>query len=249
MHYDMGEMVSVRMNLVGKVIEGPVKPDRREFLRASLLGSGALLLGCDKLGVFARPQDERENPFRGGKQLGILEFTGESQAPLDTIIGAGLDARQFSDLSRLSPEQLITPNEKFYVRTCASELLDAGKPWTIKVGGLVQEPLNLTLEDLEKTAKPMGMHLMECSGNTPATRFGLLSVGDWTGVPISDLLATRIKPRTDRVMVSGFDEYPTGDGNERAALNERPRCASAAARARLVRMYVHQVGKRNHICG
>jgi len=189
------------------VIEGLVKPDRREFLRASLLGSGALLLGFDKLSGFARPQNGRDNSFRGGKQLGILEFTGESRAPLDTIIGAGLDARLYSDLSTLNPEQLVTPIEKFYTRTCASELLDGGKPWTIKVGGLVQEPVNLTLEDLEKSAKPLGMHLMECSGNARATRFGLLSVGDWTGVPISDLLATRTKPRTDRVMVSGFDQY------------------------------------------
>jgi len=191
-----------------KVIGGLVKPDRREFLRASLLGSGALLVDFDKLNGFARPQNERHDPLGDGKQLGILEFTGESRAPLDTIIGAGLDARLFSDLSRLSPEQLVTPTEKFYTRTCASESLDGGKPWTIKVGGLVQEPLNLTSEDLEKGAKPMGMHLMECSGNTRATRFGLLSVADWIGVPISDLLATQIKPRMDRVMVSGFDEYP-----------------------------------------
>jgi len=207
MHYDRGDG-DCPHEPGEKVMRGLVKPDRREFLRASLLGSGTLLLGFDKLSGFARPQNERDNPFRGGKQLGILEFTGESQAPLDAIIGAGLDARLFSDLSRLSPEQLVSPTEKFYTRTCVSELLDAGKPWTIKVGGLVQEPLNRTLEDLVKGAKPMGMHLMECSGNTRATRFGLLSVGDWIGVPISDLLATRIKPGTDRVMVSGFDQYP-----------------------------------------
>ena len=207
MHYDRGDG-DCPHEPGEKVMRGLVKPDRRDFLRASLLGSGTLLLGFDKLSGFARPQNERDNPFRGGKQLGILEFTGESQAPLDAIIGAGLDARLFSDLSRLSPEQLVTPIEKFYTRTCASELLDAGKPWTIKVGGLVQEPVNLTLENLGKSARPMGMHLMECSGNTRATRFGLLSVGDWTGVPIPDLLATRTKPRTDRVMVSGFDQYP-----------------------------------------
>jgi len=207
MHYDRGDG-DCPHEPGEKVMRGLVKPDRREFLRASLLGSGTLLLGFHKLSGFARPQNEQDNPFRGGKQLGILEFTGESQAPLDAIIGAGLDARLFSDLSRLSPEQLVTPIEKFYTRTCASELLDAGKPWTIKVGGLVQEPVNLTLENLGKSARPMGMHLMECSGNTRATRFGLLSVGDWTGVPIPDLLATRTKPRTDRVMVSGFDQYP-----------------------------------------
>jgi DMSO/TMAO reductase YedYZ molybdopterin-dependent catalytic subunit len=190
------------------VIARLVKPDRREFLRLSLLGSGVLLLGFDKLSGLARTQNERDNPFRGGKHLGILEFTGENQAPFDTIIGTGLDARLFSDLSRLSPEQLVTPAEKFYVRTTASELLGPSKPWMINVSGFVQEPVHLTLEELRKSAGPMGMHLMECSGNTRATRFGLLSVADWTGVPISELLATRIRQRTDRVMVSGFDEYP-----------------------------------------
>lgn len=184
-----------------------VKQDRRKFLRLSLLGSGALLLGFDKLGGFARPQNERDNPFRGGQQLGILEFTRESRAPLDTIIGTGLDARLFSDLSRLSPEQLVTPTEKFYVRTTASELLDPSRPWVININGLVQESVHLALDELHKSAKPMGMHLMECSGNTRATRFGLLSVAEWKGVPISDLLASRVKPRTNRVMVSGFDQY------------------------------------------
>src|SRR5882724_4696757 len=189
-------------------MRGLAKPDRREFLRVSLLGSGTLLVDFDKLSGFARPRNQRDNPFRDGKQLGILEFTGESRAPLDTVIGAGLDARLYSDLSTLTPKQLVTPIEKFYVRTTASELLDTAKPWAFKVGGLVQEPVKLTLEDLQKSAKPMGMHLMECSGNARATRFALLSVADWTGVPISDLLAVRIKPRTDRVMVSGFDQYP-----------------------------------------
>ncbi len=190
------------------MIEGLVKPARREFLRVSLLGGGILLPGFDKLSAFARLQSERDNPFRDGKQLGTLEFKGESQAALDTTIGAGLDARLFSDLSTLSPEQSITPTEKFYVRTTASELIDLSKPWMISVSGLGQEPAYLALDELRKSAKPMGMHLMECSGNTRATRFGLLSVGDWIGVPISDLLTTRIKPRTDRVMVSGFDQYP-----------------------------------------
>lgn len=189
-------------------MRGLVKPDRREFLRGSLLGSGTLLLGFDRFSAFTQPQNEPDNPFQGGKQFGILEFTGESHAPLDTIIGAGLDARLFSDLSGLRPEQSVTPTEKFYVRTTASELLDSGKLWTIDVRGLVQEAVHLSLEGLQKRARPMGMHLMECSGNTRATRFGLLSVADWVGVLLSDLLATRIKPRTNRVMVSGFDQYP-----------------------------------------
>ncbi len=185
-----------------------VKPNRREFLRVSLPGSGALLLGFDRLSAFAPYRNAGNDPFQGGKQVGVLEFTGETKAPLDTIIGTGLDARLYSDLSALTPDQLVTPVEKFYVRTCASEVVDTRKSWKIKMDGLVQEHLNLTSDELQENAKPMGMHLMECSGNTRATQFALLSVADWVGVPISGLLATRVKPRTDRVMVSGFDQYP-----------------------------------------
>jgi len=177
----------------------------------SLLGSGALLLDFDKLNRFAPCQADEAGPFQGGQRLGILEFAGESRTPLDTVIGAGLDARLYSDLSTLTPEQLVTPIEKFYVRTAASELLDAANAWEIKVSGPVERQANLTLDDLKTGAKPMGMHLMECSGNARATRFSLLSVADWTGVPIADLLDLRVKPRADRVMVmvSGFDQYRT----------------------------------------
>jgi len=91
----------------------------------SLLGSGALLLDFDKLNRFAPCEADEAGPFQGGQRLGILEFAGESRTPLDTVIGAGLDARLYSDLSTLTPEQLVTPIEKFYVRTAASELLDA----------------------------------------------------------------------------------------------------------------------------
>lgn len=180
---------------------------RREFLRASLLGSGALLVGFDKLCGFAVGQKDDRDPFFGGQQLGVLDFTGESRAPLDTIIGSGLDARLFSDLSTLTPEQPVTPVEKFYVRTTASDLLDTTKPWTINASGLVEAPVSLRLDEIMASAKPMGVHLMECSGNTRATRFALLSVADWSGVPLYDLLAVRVKAKTDRVMVSGFDEY------------------------------------------
>ncbi|HVH71197.1 MAG TPA: molybdopterin-dependent oxidoreductase [Candidatus Dormibacteraeota bacterium] len=184
-----------------------IRQRRREFLRASLLGSGALLVGLDKLCGFAAAQKDDRDPFFGGQQLGVLEFTRESRAPLDTIIGSGLDARLFSDLSTLTPEQPVTPIEKFYVRTTASDLLDTTKPWTIDVSGLVEAPLSLRFDEINASSKPMGLHLMECSGNARATRFALLSVADWSGLPLYDLLAARVKGKTDRVMVSGFDEY------------------------------------------
>ncbi len=193
----------------GNVIGGLVKPDRREFLRVSLLGSGALLAGFDKLSGFPQNQSEGNDPFRGGKRLELVEFAGESRAPLDTVIGVGLDARLYSDLSTLTLNQLVTPIEKFYIRTRASELLEAGRPWRIKLAGRVQEPANLTLDDLQRSAKPMGMHLMECSGNARSTRFGLLSVKSATSIPGADWIFRLEELKTTKAfLATGMNGRP-----------------------------------------
>jgi len=49
---------------------------------------------------------------------------------------------------------------------------------------------------------------MECAGNTRAAHFGMLSVGDWAGVAMSELLG-ELKPLAGatRVLVNGFDQY------------------------------------------
>lgn len=195
------------------MIEASERPNRRDFVRIFLLGSGALLIGFDKVSGLARNLNDGRDPFQGGKQLGILEFSEESRAPLDTVIGSGLDGRLFSDLSTLDPERLVTPIEKFYVRTTASNLLDTGNRWAINVGGLIAAAVTLTLDDVTKNARPAGLHLMECSGNARATRFGMLSVAGWSGVPISDVLqGCKPKLQATRVMVSGFDSYSGSSG-------------------------------------
>jgi len=184
---------------------GPAeKPNRRRFLRASLLSSGAFLAGFEKLTAFAKFRDSLE----GGKLLELLEFAGESRAPLNSVLGAGLDARLYTDLSAFNRDRSATPTKDFYVRTGASELLASDKLWSIQVRGLVQQPMVLSLDELKRSAKPMGLHLMECSGNARSTRFGLISVADWAGTPLSAMLEAMVKPRTDRVIISGFDEYP-----------------------------------------
>jgi DMSO/TMAO reductase YedYZ molybdopterin-dependent catalytic subunit len=183
--------------------------NRRHFLRLSMLGSGLLLGGFDSIRTLLPSQAPTPDPFQDGKQLGLIEFVGESRTPTDLLFNEGLDARLYSDLTTLRPKQAVTPVEKFYVRTGASEQLPPAASWAIKIAGLVEKPLTLPIDDLRKAAKPMGLHLMECSGNARSTRFGLLSVADWAGVSVSDLLSAPLKPRTSRVMFSGFDSYPT----------------------------------------
>ena len=41
-----------------------------------------------------------------------------------------------------------------------------------------------------------------------ATRFGMISVADWAGAPISAMIEAKAKPQTEHVIISGFDDYP-----------------------------------------
>ncbi len=181
---------------------------RREFLRSSLIAGGTILTGFDRILAYAPVAAFLEDPFEGGKQVGNLDFAGESRAPLDTLTGSELDGRLYSDLSKLTRENPFPSTENFYVRTCAPNLLENENDWKIGLAGLLQKPTSLTMADLKKNVKPQGMHLMECSGNARSTRFGMLSAADWGGVPLSELLEpSKPRPQATRVLISGFDDY------------------------------------------
>jgi DMSO/TMAO reductase YedYZ molybdopterin-dependent catalytic subunit len=182
------------------------KLGRRDLLGASLVGAGLWLCGFDKLAALQTGALRGTGPFAGGKFLELCPFVGESPVPVSTVLGTGLDARRYSDLSEVSRERPGTPPEDFYLRTAASDLLPSG-PWMIGLGG-PRQPIHLGMEELRGAAKPMGLHLLECSGNTRATRFSLISVADWTGVPVVELLEAKTRLPKDRVTVSGFDQYP-----------------------------------------
>jgi DMSO/TMAO reductase YedYZ molybdopterin-dependent catalytic subunit len=124
------------------------------------------------------------------------------------LIGTELDGRLFTDLSALTPEHPVTPADSFFIRTRASKLLDTSKPWAIHMAGLIEKPMTISAEVLTRKSRPMGIHLMECSGNTRSAHFGMMSVAAWEGVSLQEILETA-KPQTSgvRVLVSGFDRY------------------------------------------
>jgi DMSO/TMAO reductase YedYZ molybdopterin-dependent catalytic subunit len=185
---------------------------RRELLKATLLLPGsALLVNPRRIARANALGCQQENPLSDGKLLGTVGFVNENPVPFGIPEGSELDGRLYTDLSTLEPQNLITSAEKFYIRTRASQLLPDPAAWQVKLGGLVEKPLHLTLESLKRSARPMGAHFMECSGNVRQAKFGLLSVGDWTGVPAAEILdKVKVKSATARVLVSGFDRYAAG---------------------------------------
>jgi DMSO/TMAO reductase YedYZ molybdopterin-dependent catalytic subunit len=113
----------------------------------------------------------------------------------------------------------FTPNEAFFVRWHLQAIptrVDV-RTWRLRLGGHVERPLELSLDEL----RGMGAHpiaaVNQCSGNSrslfvprvPGGQWGNGAMGNarWTGVPLRDLLA-RAGVRVGAVQVSfdGLDE-------------------------------------------
>ncbi len=208
---------------------------RRRFAHCSACASGAWLLGCKDdpdapfdaaaadaaagdaaIGDAARadaglPDGADSGPacdeaLAGGTLIGVVPFIGNDR-PLEMREGQAWDGRLSTDLSKI-PEQPVTPNETYYLRTFDPDLLDRSAMWSVSVDGLVDAPAVLSLDDfLAAETQDFGVHVMECSGNGGPS-FGLMSAARWGGVSVTDVLARLpALPSATGVEISGFDDH------------------------------------------
>lgn len=144
-----------------------------------------------------------------GELVDVLPFTGErprATAYGQALGGSGLERRQFTDLSGLTADRLVTPTEQVFVRTATPPgVAERVASWQVDLGPGGRAG-RLDLAALRRDAVPQGAHLLECAGNTDPNNFGLLSVATWSGVPLADLVA-RQSPPADAwgVIVTGED--------------------------------------------
>src|SRR5687767_10351618 len=183
-------------------------PTRRQVL-GTLAAAGTASL-VDPGEVLARMAADVPCVAPAGELLGTLPlFRNRPQPGLFGVKydGTGLDARLDTDLSLLEPNKLITPNDLAYIRTeIPAAAANHQGPWTLETSGLLAKPAMLHLDDLRPQSKKMGPHLFECSGNGSNRQFGLMSVAEWDGIPLAEVVA-RLKPSQDAtaVLVSGYD--------------------------------------------
>ena len=142
------------------------------------------------------------------KVMATVPFVEEGNFPLEATVGSGLGRRRALDLSTLPPATPVVPQDRFFIRTGRPDRLPPAASWKVRVHGLVAAPAEIPIEELERQAVPAGTHLIECAGNSRGAHFGLISVAEWTGVPLARVL-DRVRPGrgATQVLVSGFDEH------------------------------------------
>jgi DMSO/TMAO reductase YedYZ molybdopterin-dependent catalytic subunit len=113
----------------------------------------------------------------------------------------------------------ITPNDAFFVRWHLQVIpttIDT-RTWRLKIGGHVDKPIELSLDDLKKMEKTSVVAVNQCSGNSRVFfepqvpggewRNGAMGNADWAGVRLNDVLdKVGIKAGAVEVTFTGMDK-------------------------------------------
>src|SRR6516165_11695654 len=186
------------------------RPSRRQLLRIGAAVGGSLLaaqkasaLETDprKLGDPLGSYSERspfEKAVRWRRESKTPE-TGSSFTPLHDSVGS------------------VTPSALHYERHHSGiPALDPARHRLV-IHGLVDRPLSLSMADIRRFPSVTRVLVLECGGNSAGEwgsptgadvqrSYGLVSGSEWTGVPLSLLLAEAgVQPRASWVIAEGAD--------------------------------------------
>lgn len=111
----------------------------------------------------------------------------------------------------------ITPVDRFFVR-CHTFLPDRVNlsDWRLKLDGVVNQPLTLSMDDIKKLPRVELVGVLECAGNgrsfyqprVPGTQWAFGSVGNarWAGVRFRDVLQKAgLKDSAKEILLNGSD--------------------------------------------
>ncbi|MBL8129074.1 MAG: sulfite oxidase, partial [Chloroflexia bacterium] len=146
--------------------------------RRTLLTHGSAALGSLSVLRFAGPAAAFQTPA-AGEVIPWLDQPEPNPVP-EAIV------RQITweDL-----DSWITPNDEFFVIKHFNVPELTAADWRLEVGGLVDQPMTLSLEELKARPRQEVPFTIECSGNSafPFNK-GLVSNAVWAGTPLAALL-------------------------------------------------------------
>jgi DMSO/TMAO reductase YedYZ molybdopterin-dependent catalytic subunit len=163
---------------------------RRETLRKGLAAAGALALLPESV-IPALAQGETDVPFTDYP----ANFKPNSNPNA---------ANRTLDIRKIDGQ--ITPNDQFFFIQHYNRPEIDPNTYRLKLTGMVNKPMELTLADL-KAMKPTELVAgYECSGNSGRSFQGLSSCGRFKGVRLSEILKrAEVSPKAREVVFFGTD--------------------------------------------
>jgi DMSO/TMAO reductase YedYZ molybdopterin-dependent catalytic subunit len=146
------------------------QPSRRDIVRGGLALAGLGMLGIPEWALPALAQGETLVPFT------------DLPATVNTVPAAD---RRIIDIRKI--EGVFTPRDQFFTTQHYGHPDVDPAAFRLKVSGLVNKPIELSLDELKKMKSTDLIFGFECSGNRRPLQ-GLSSNGRWTGVPLKTVL-------------------------------------------------------------
>jgi len=186
------------------------RPNRRQLLQMGAAVSGSLLTGRPALALEAEP-----------RKLGIPLGPYGERSPFEKAVRWTRESKTPETGSSFTPLHdsfgILTPSALHYERHHSGiPAIDPARHRLV-IHGLVDRPLSLSMADIRRLPSVTRILALECGGNSAGEwtagggadvqrSHGLLSGSEWTGVPLSLLLAEAgVQSRASWLIAEGGD--------------------------------------------
>jgi DMSO/TMAO reductase YedYZ molybdopterin-dependent catalytic subunit len=160
-----------------------------------------------RMGTYSLLDATRGEDVWGEERRVVTSFPENSEMPLESVHG------------------WVTPNRLFFVRNHFPVPAVDRAGWKLRIGGMVDHPVELRLADLVAMPQRSVFATVECAGNgrsflrerQPGVQWGAGAIGhaEWTGVPVSAVLERAgLRPGAVEVLFQGADQGSEADHPE-----------------------------------
>lgn len=133
---------------------------------------------------------------------------GKASADTPGLQGVGTGSAGGQSVVPAPGQVAITPNANFYTVAYSTERPTVPNDWKLYVGGLVDNPLVLTLDEIKQFPIVEEMRTFECISNPVGGT--LIGNAIWKAIRLRDVLErARVQPTTRELKLESFDGYYT----------------------------------------